>query len=131
MTRDEVFKEIEKTLGSVPGFFRIIPDGYLEHQWVLFRRNMFEADRTSPISLKNRELMGVGISGITGCPYCSYFHRAVAERVHEASREEMHNAETVSTFSGNWSTFLRTAAYPIETFKKEVDEVVKHLTEKK
>lgn len=60
MTRDEVFKDIEKTLGSVPGFFRIIPDGYLEHQWLLFKRNMFEVDRSTPISLKNRELMGSG-----------------------------------------------------------------------
>lgn len=130
MTRDEVLEDIKKTLGSVPGFFMIIPDGYLEHQWILFKQNMFEADRNSPISLKNRELMGVGIAGITGCPYCSYFHTAVAERVHEASEEEMANAATVSTFSGNWSTFLRTTAYPIDTFKKEVDEVVKHLTSK-
>lgn len=131
MTKDDVLKDIEKTLGSVPGFFKLFPDDYLKHQWVLFKRHMFEVDKETPIGLKERELMGVGIAGITGCPYCSYFHRAVAEHVHKATEAEMSNAASTSTFSGNWSTFLRTEAYPIDRFKKEVDDVVRYLTRKR
>ncbi len=88
MTRKEVFKEIEQTLGIVPSFFKLVPDRSLEIEWKLFKTLQLEE---SPIPNKYRELIGVAISAVTKCKYCSFFHTEVA-KLFGASDAEIEDA---------------------------------------
>ena len=37
MTRQEVYRDMEETLGLVPFFFKIVPDATLEQDWQAFK----------------------------------------------------------------------------------------------
>ena len=63
MDREEIFRDMEHTLGLVPSFFKTIPDSSLELEWELFKR--VELDE-SPIPNKYRELIGLAIAGVGG-----------------------------------------------------------------
>jgi len=52
MNRQEVYEEIERLLGSVPSFFKIVPDSSLELEWKLFKRVQFD-DKPIPINIGN------------------------------------------------------------------------------
>ena len=59
MNRQQIYKEIENTLGLVPSFFKTIPDSSLELEWQLMKRVQMEA---GPIPNKYRELMGLAVA---------------------------------------------------------------------
>ena len=71
MNRDQINNEIKETLGIIPTMFKSIPDSTLEEEWNLFKKvGLGEG----PIPNKERELIGIGISAVTKCKYCVYFH---------------------------------------------------------
>jgi AhpD family alkylhydroperoxidase len=123
MDREQIYKEMEHTLGLVPSFFKMIPDSTLELEWELFKK--IELDET-PIPNKYRELIGVAIAGVTKCRYCAFYHTEVA-RLFGASEEEiedaMHYAKTVT----GWSTYVNGLQIDFEQFKDEVLRVCEHV----
>ena len=66
MTRTEVYRDIEATLGILPSVFKELPDSSLEMEWNLFKRDQLES---GPISSKNRHLIGLAIAATTKCQY--------------------------------------------------------------
>jgi hypothetical protein len=62
---------MEEMFGLVPSFFKLIPDSSLELEWRLFKRVQFDE---GSIPNKYRELIGVAISAVTKCRYCTLFH---------------------------------------------------------
>ena len=76
MTRNEIYQEMEQMLGLVPTFFKVLPDSSIELEWQLFKRIQVEE---SAIPAKYRELIGLGISAVTKCRYCAYFHTEMAK----------------------------------------------------
>ncbi len=59
MNRKQIYKEIEGTLGLVPGFFKVVPDSSLELEWQLMKRVQMEP---GPIPNKYRNLIGLAIA---------------------------------------------------------------------
>jgi AhpD family alkylhydroperoxidase len=88
MTKEEVYRDIEQTLGKVPVFFKLVPERSLELEWKLFKTLQLE---DSPIPHKYRELIGVAISAVTKCKYCSFFHTEVA-KLFGATDDEIEDA---------------------------------------
>lgn len=123
MTRDEVYAEIEAMFGQVPGFFKLVPDSALELEWHLFKRVQFDE---GPIPNKYRELIGVGISAITHCRYCSFFHTEVA-KLNGATDAEIEDAVHFAKSSAGWSTYLNGLQYDYERFKEEVEAACAHV----
>jgi len=123
MTRKEVFKEIEQTLGKVPSFFKLVPDRSLEIEWKLFKTLQLEE---SPIPNKYRELMGVAISAVTKCKYCSFFHTEVA-KLFGASNAEIEDAVHYAKSSAGWSAYLNGMQVDYDEFRNELLESIEYI----
>ena len=61
MTRAEIYRQMEETLGLVPTFFKSLPDSSLELEWTLFNRVQNEP---GPIPNKYRELAGLAVAAV-------------------------------------------------------------------
>ncbi len=117
MNRDEVYREIEDMFGLVPSFFKEIPDASLELEWKLMKRVQFDE---GAIPNKYRELIGLGVSAVTKCRYCVFYHTALA-KVNGATDEEIEDAVHYAKSTAGWSTYLNGMQVDYETFKDEVN----------
>lgn len=116
MSRKQIYQEIEKTLGKVPAFFKLVPDRSLELEWNLFKTIQLEE---SPIPNKYRELIGVAVAAAQRCKYCSFFHTEVA-KLFGATDEEIEDAVHYAKSSAGWSTYLNGMQMDYDQFKKEL-----------
>ena len=116
MNRLEVYKEIEEMFGFVPTFIKSIPDSLLELEWRLFKQVQFDP---GAIPNKYRELMGLAISAVTKCRYCTLFHTEVA-RLNGATDAEIEEAVHYAKSSAGWSTYLNGLQIDYGQFKNEV-----------
>jgi AhpD family alkylhydroperoxidase len=123
MNREEIYKEIEHTLGLVPSFFKAIPDSTLELEWELFKKVQLEE---SPIPNKYRELIGLAIAGVTKCRYCALYHTEAA-RLFGASEEEIEDALHYAKSSAGWSAYINGLQLDFEEFKDEVLQICEHV----
>lgn len=123
MTRQEIYKEIEDTMGLVPGFFKTLPDSALELEWRLMKATEMEP---GTIPNKYRELIGLGVAAATKCRYCIYFHREMA-RLEGATDAELEEAARLASSVSSWSTYVQGLDYDYDTFKKEVRQAVEHV----
>lgn len=118
MNRKDVYKEIEGTFGLVPSMFKAVPDSALELEWKLFRRVQMEA---GPIPNKYRELIGVAISAVTKCRYCSVYHTELA-RLNGATEAEIEDAVHYAKSTAGWSTYVNGMQLDYDEFKQEVEQ---------
>lgn len=123
MNRKEVFQDIEKTLGKVPSFFKLVPDKSLELEWKLFKTLQLEE---SAIPNKYKELIGVAISAVTKCKYCSFFHTEVA-KLFGASDAEIEDAVHYAKSSAGWSAYLNGMQIDYKQFRQELIESVEYV----
>lgn len=127
MTRREVYEEIEETFGLVPSFFKEVPDSSLELEWKLMKRLQFEE---GPIPNKYRELIGVAMSAVTRCRYCSLFHTEMA-KLYGATDAEIEDAVHFAKSSAGWSAYLNGLQIDYDQFKAEVLAACDHARMKK
>ena len=109
--------------GSVPTFFKMVPDSSLELEWQLFKRVQFDE---GPIPNKYRELIGVAVSAVTKCHYCAFYHTEVA-RLYGATDAEIEDAVRYAKSSAGWSTYLNGMQMDLEQFKQEVLQACEHV----
>ncbi len=123
MTKQEVYREIEQTLGVVPMMFKKVPESMLENEWRLFRQIELE---DGPIPQKYRELIGIAISGVTKCRYCATYHTEVA-RLFGATAEEIEAANHFAKFTAGWSAYVNGLQLDYEQFSNEVKQISAHV----
>lgn len=119
MTRQQVYKEIEETLGLVPTFLKSIPDNSLELEWKLLKTVQMDE---GPIPNKYRELIGLAIAATTKCRYCTYFHTEFA-RLNGATDQEIEDAIHYAKSSAGWSAYLNGQQADFEQFKREINQI--------
>lgn len=124
MTRAEIDRDIEETLGLVPSFFKEVPDFYIGTEWESFK-NLQLSDQTA-IPPKYKELIGLAVSGATRCRYCVHFHTEAA-RLFGASDEEITEASLVAKNTMGWSTYLNAMAFDYDEFVREFDQIAAHV----
>jgi len=127
MNRQEVYKEIEAKFGLVPSFLKLLPDSSLELEWNLMK--VHELDE-GPVPLKYRQLIGLGISAVTKCRYCVFYHTAMA-KLHGASDEEIEDAVHYAKATAGWSTYVNGMEIDFETFKDEIRRACEFVSMKK
>lgn len=120
MKKEEVYKEIESLFGIVPTFFKKVPEDLLTEEWALMRKLVAEEKH---IPHKYKELIGIGVAAATKCQYCIFFHTQLAI-LFGATEEEIEEAIHYSKNSSGWSTYLNGFALDLESFKKEVTQMV-------
>ena len=123
MNREQIYKEIEDMFGLVPSMFKSVPDSTLELEWQLFKRVQLEE---GPIPNKYRELIGVAISAISKCRYCSFYHTELA-KLNGASDSEIEDAVHYAKSSAGWSAYINGLQVDFETFKDEVSRACEHV----
>ena len=126
MKRKDIYKEIEGELGLVPSLFDPIPDDTLELEWRLFKKVQMDE---GVIPNKYRELIGIGISGVTRCRYCTMFHTEMA-KVFGATDAEIEAAVHYSKSSAGWSAYLNGMQMDYDKLKAEVKKVGENLMKK-
>lgn len=123
MARKEIYREMENMLGLVPTFFKSLPDSTLGLEWELFKKTQIE---DGAIPHKYRELIGLGIFGVTKCRYCTLYHTEMA-RLFGATEAEIEEAVRFAKSCSGWSTYINGLQIDYDQFKKELQQVVKHV----
>ncbi len=125
MNRQQVYDEIQATLGVLPGFLKQLPDTTLELEWKLLVRSQMDP---GPIPNKYRELIGLGIAATTKCRYCVYFHTEMA-KLNGASDAEIEDAIHYAKSSAGWSAYLNGSQIEYDEFTREIDQAVAYVRE--
>jgi len=115
-TREQIFDEIKALFGLVPSFLKTIPDSTLENEWELFKKIQIEA---GAIPNKYRELIGLGLSAVSKCRYCTLFHTEMA-KLFGATDKEIEEAVHYAKSSAGWSAYLNGMQVDYEQFKDEL-----------
>ncbi len=123
MDYPETLKDIEDTMGIVPGFMKALPEDALVHDWALWKKYSFEE---SVIPKKYRELMGLAVAANIKCPYCQVMHTAMA-KYHGATDEELRELYHLASLTSRWSAMIHAQSYEWERFQREVEQIGKHL----
>jgi AhpD family alkylhydroperoxidase len=124
---DDTLKDIKKTMGIVPGFMKALPDEALVHEWPIWKKYTLEG---SEIPEKYRELMGLAVAANIKCPYCLFFHKAMAKAA-GATDEELAEVAMLAGLTARWSTILHAQIYDMDTFEKEGQKIGEFLSKKK
>jgi len=124
-TNDETKKEIETMFGFFPLIFKAYPAYALPGAWQNFKE-LGSAD--SKIPPKYRELIQLAVAAQIPCLYCVYFHTSAAE-LFGATEEEIKEAIAQGANTRQWSMILQGNEVDLEAFKKEVQLMLKKMSE--
>jgi AhpD family alkylhydroperoxidase len=124
---EDTYRDIQATLGIVPGFFRAFPEAGIAGGWAEFKN--VQVSENTALSPKVKQLVGLAVSAQVPCAYCVYFHTAVA-KAYGASEEEIKEAVALAAISRHWSTVLNGMAIDMTTFKQEIDTSLRMAAEK-
>jgi AhpD family alkylhydroperoxidase len=115
---EDTYRDIQATLGVVPGFFRAFPEAGLPGAWASFKQ--VQVNENTALNPKVKQLIGLAVSAQVPCNYCVYFHTEVA-KAYGATPEEIKEAVALAAISRHWSTVLNGMAIDMTTFRAEVD----------
>ena len=121
------YREIEKTLGVVPGFFKSFPESGIAGAWQEFKA--VQLNPKTRLDSKTKELIGLAVAAQIPCHYCIYFHTAVA-KANGATELEIREAVAMAAIARHWSTVLNGMQIDFATFKRETDTVLRLAAEK-
>jgi AhpD family alkylhydroperoxidase len=121
------YRDIEQTLGIVPGFFRLFPEAGIAGAWAEFKS--VQLNPNTKLSGKAKELIGLALAAQIPCTYCVYFHTAAA-KANGATEEEIREAVAMAAIVRHWSTVLNGMQVDMAAFKGEVDTVLRLAGEK-
>lgn len=123
MTREQVYRDIERTLGLVPSMFKLVPDATLELEWTLFKRVQLEE---GAVPNKYRELIGLAVAAASKCKYCIFFHHAAAKAC-GATDAEIEDALHFAKSTTGWSTYVSGHEIDFDQWKREVTQICEYL----
>ena len=124
---EATYRDIQQTLGSVPGFFRQFPEVAIPGAWAEFKT--LQLNPNTRLNGKMKELIGLAIAAQIPCHYCVYFHTAAA-KANGATDEEIREAVAMAAVVRHWSTVLNGMQVDFGDFKRETDTVLRLATEK-
>ncbi len=94
-------------------------------EWGLFKKVQLEG---ASLDGKQRELIGLGISAVTKCRYCVYFHSVIA-KLNGATDEEIQETIHYAKATAGWSAYINGMALDYNEFTKEMDAICAHIRE--
>jgi AhpD family alkylhydroperoxidase len=121
------YRDIEQTLGSVPSFFRQLPETAIAGAWAEMKA--FQLNPKTQLNGKTKELIGLAVAAQIPCQYCIYFHTAAA-KANGATDEEIKETVAMAAVVRHWSTVLNGMQVDIGGFKRETDTVLGSAAEK-
>lgn len=123
---EATYKDIEQTLGSVPGMFKVFPQIGIAGAWAEFKS--VQLNPGTALDGKTKELLGLAVAAQIPCEYCVYFHTAAA-KLNGATDEEIREAVAMAAIVRHWSTVLNGMQVDPVTFRQETDAVLARAAE--
>lgn len=121
---EETYRDIEKTLGSVPQFFREFPEFAIGPAWAEMKG--LQLNPRTQLSSKTKELVGLAVAAQIPCTYCVYFHTETAKAL-GATDDEIDHALAEAALTRHWSTILNGADLNEADFRSEMKRVVAYM----
>jgi AhpD family alkylhydroperoxidase len=121
------YSDIEKTLGTVPGFFKLFPEVGIAGAWTEFKT--LQLNPQTQLNGKTKELLGLAVASQIPCSYCIYFHTAAA-KANGATDEEIRETVAMAAIVRHWSTVLNGMQADLSGFKRDTDTVLRLAAEK-
>src|SRR5712691_2197668 len=94
-----VYRDIEQTLGLVPGFFKQFPEIGIAGAWAEFKS--VQLNPKTALNGKTKELIGLAVAAQIPCHYCIYFHTAAA-KLNGATDTEIREAVAMAAITRHW-----------------------------
>jgi AhpD family alkylhydroperoxidase len=116
MSRDQVYKDIEKTLGGVPAFVKQLPDSAVAGAWQEIKDVEF-SDTALPAKVKS--LISLAVAAQIPCQYCIWADTRDAKQA-GATDQEIAEAVTVAALTRHWSTIFNGLQVDFTQFKKDL-----------
>jgi AhpD family alkylhydroperoxidase len=121
------YRDIEQTLGSVPGFFKAFPESGIAGAWAELKS--VQLNPKTKLDGKTKELIGLAVAAQIPCQYCVYFHTAAA-KANGATVDEIRETVAMAAIVRHWSTVLNGMQVDLASFKQETDTVLKAAADK-
>jgi AhpD family alkylhydroperoxidase len=121
------YRDIEATLGLVPGFFKQFPEAGIAGAWREFKT--IQLNPHSALPGKYKELIGLAVAAQIPCRYCIVFHSEAA-RLNGASEGEIREAVAMASLTRHWSTFLNGMLADEAVFRRETDQAIANVRRK-
>jgi AhpD family alkylhydroperoxidase len=118
------YKDIERTLGSVPTFMRRFPEEGIAAAWRELKS--VQLNPGTSLSGKQKELIGLAVAAQIPCQYCIVLHTEVA-KLNGATDVEIREAVAMAGITRHWSTVLNGSLVDEAEFRRDVDQVVKNV----
>ena len=122
---EDTKKEIVSMFGFFPLIFQVFPSYDLPGAWEAFKE-LGSPDNKIPG--KYRELIQLAVAAQIPCIYCIYFHTASAKML-GATDDEIKEAIAQGASTRHWSMVLQGNQVDYEKFIKEVDLMLKKMSE--
>ena len=116
------YKDIERTLGTVPSFLKAFPEKAIAPAWLEMKG--VELNPMTALNGKNKELIGLAVAAQIPCKYCITFHTAAA-KLDGASDDEIKEAVAMAALSRYFATVASGTLQDEAQFRREVDQAIK------
>lgn len=114
---DAALKDMEATLGGVPGFVKQFPKAGVPGAWAEVKALQFSDQTALPPKVKS--LISLAVAAQIPCSYCIWSDTRDARRA-GATDEEIQEAVAISALTRHWSTVFNGMQVDFDAFKKEM-----------
>lgn len=122
MTPDQVYRDIEMTVGFVPQFMRSVSDAQLPSFWMALKN--FQMNENTALDNRTKELIGLAVASQIPCMYCVEFHTEAA-RAKGATDQQIREAIGMASVTRMASTVLNGSQVDNVQFKKDLARLMK------
>jgi AhpD family alkylhydroperoxidase len=119
----EAYKDMEKTLGLVPKFFSLFPEGGIAGAWSEFKG--LQLNPYTALNGKQKELIGLSVAAQIPCEYCVYFHKSAA-LLNGATELEIREAIANAALTRHWGAVIDGSKMDLTSFKSDADRMLQY-----
>jgi len=124
----EALADIQYSMGSIPEPLQYLTEESLPGLWQETKALQFGAGAT--LEVKYRDLINLGVAAQIPCKYSIYFEMKSAQ-ANGATAQEQTESMLVASTVRHWSTVIYGSQITLESFRKEVSQIIKHMKESK
>ncbi|MGX8008600.1 carboxymuconolactone decarboxylase family protein [Mesorhizobium sp. ORM8.1] len=114
---DAALKDIQSTMGGVPGFVKQFPKAGLPGAWAEVKA--IELSDKTALTPKEKSLISLAVAAQIPCSYCIWSDTEDAKRA-GATVEEIQEAVAMAALTRHWSTIFNGMQVDFNQFKKDM-----------
>jgi len=121
---DAARADIQKTVGFVPGMFKLVPDLALPGAWQEMKG--LHLNPATALPGKMKDLVALAVASQVPCEYCIYAHTELA-KLNGATDAEIGEAVAMAALTRKWSTWLNGIQTDEGKFRSEIGQLVANM----